>query len=127
MSLLARYGFPISLISSTLDDFYPSTLDKIDRIYRRASQFVPVDDQTIQLEVELPGYRKDEIEVYTEKNRLVVSAKAKSDRSNRSYHYSWSVHEYEKIEKVRYENGMLLIDITKILPEDQKRKTYRIE
>lgn len=127
MSLLARYSFPTSLISNVLDEFYPITSEKFYRFYQRPYRFVPLNDNTTRLEVELPGYQKDEIEVYTEKNRVVLSAKSKSDKSIRSYNYSWDMNDYEKIEKVKYENGMLLIDITKILPDEHKRKTYQIE
>lgn len=125
MSLLARYSIPTSIISNFFDDFYPTT--SVYPTYSKKHKFVPVDESTTRLEVELPGYHKNDIEIYTEKGNLVVSAKNQSEHSSRSFNYSWRIHEYEKIEKVRYENGMLLVDIKKLLPDEHKRKIYQIE
>jgi molecular chaperone IbpA len=123
MALLPRYT--TANLVNLLDEIYrtDSKNTSLPFSYSRC-RFIPTDENFGKLEFELAGYSKDEIEVYTERNALFVSAKKKDDRS---YFRSWPIAENERIGQVKYENGLLVIEIMKIVPEQQRRKNYQIE
>lgn len=121
MSLLSKYT--TSDMFTLLNQIYKT--DWVNPIYNGKSKFVSVDNKTGKLEVELAGYASDEIKVYTEENKLVVSAK-KSDNS-RKYYYHWLIEENEQVGEVTYENGLLTIQIKLVEPESPKRKFYQIK
>lgn len=119
MSLLRRYS--TSNLSSLFDEILNTS--PIDYYYRR-ERWVPVNDTTGSMQVELAGFSREQIEVYTENNMVVVSAK---DANSRSYLKSWPLGEYEKVGKVKFENGLLSVEITKVIPDEKKRQVHRIE
>jgi HSP20 family molecular chaperone IbpA len=82
-----------------------------------------VDEDNLVLSVDLPGYEKDNIKVYSESGYLVVSAKS----DTRKYYRRWELPENEKVGVVRYINGVLKIELQRILTEKEKRLNYQIE
>lgn len=129
MSLLAHYNSPVDIMSTFLDDFYtvrrniyPSRF-----VNQKRAKFVPINDKLTNLEIELPGYKKDQIQVYSENGSLVVSAKNDSEHSQRSYNYSFLIEDNQKIDRIKYESGILTVEIVKIVPDGHKRINYKIE
>lgn len=121
MSVLARYT--TSNMASLFEDLYRLT-ETPKYFYNSRSRFNKVDGKSGKLEVELAGYTHSEIEVYTEESFLHISAK-KEDGS-RKYHNSWSISDNEKIDGVKYENGLLTVELSLVEPEKPKRTTYKI-
>ncbi len=119
MSLLRRYT--TSNLSSLFDDIWNSS--PVDYYYRR-DHWVPVNETTGRMEVELAGFTREQIEVYTENNMVVVSAKG---GNSRAYYKTWSLGDYERVNKVKFENGLLSIEIEKVVPDEKKRQVHRIE
>ena len=117
MSLISRYT--TSNIVNLLDEIYSNRSNA-------RSTIVPVNDNLARLEIELAGYNKDDIEIYTENNYLYVKAN-KSGEPVRVYYSSWPFDDNERIGTYKYENGLLSIEILKIVPEHQRRKNYKIE
>jgi HSP20 family molecular chaperone IbpA len=124
MTLLSRYT--TSNIASLLDEIY--NFNKYSTPYFSNNfRFTPINDVKGKLDVELAGYSREEIEVYVEKNVLNIKAKTGKDGSTRSFTRCWELHKDEMIENVRYKNGLLSIEITRVIPEEEKRKYYKIE
>ena len=96
---------------------------------------VKIDDVTQQLEIALAGFKRDEIEVAVERNVLTVSTK-KSGEDARTYTHkglarrtfarNWQLSDDAVVENVRYEDGLLTLDVRKEVPESQKRKLLPI-
>jgi molecular chaperone IbpA len=94
------------------------------------------DSSNFSIEVALAGFTRDEIEVSTEQNILKVASKSPkqdSDRtylhkgvSKRSFTRSWQLSEDVKVKDVKYEDGLLTIDLERIVPDHQKRTVYNI-
>jgi molecular chaperone IbpA len=124
MSLLTRYT--TSNFVNLLDEIYNNNY--FERGYfNNKSRTTQLNDNQIQLEIELAGYSKEQIQVYTEKNSLYVVAKTDKNSSSRQYARSWSISENEKVSSVKYENGLLLIVIDRIPPQEPLRTNYKIE
>jgi molecular chaperone IbpA len=125
MTLFSRYT--TSNLVSLLDEIYRSDKFISSPFYTSNSRFVSVNDNLGKLEVELAGYTKEEISVYAEDNVLYVSAYKSQDKASRKYYRSWGIADNEKIGTIKYENGLLAIEILKVIPEQAKRKNYQIE
>jgi len=88
-----------------------------------------------RLELALAGFSRTDVEVYTEKNLLTVSAK-KEDKPDDNYHHqglarraftrSWSISDDVRVDDVKFIDGLLTIDLSTIVPEHQRKKIYNI-
>lgn len=89
-----------------------------------------------RIEMALAGWSKDEIEVSTETNVLLVrskAAKAKGEEeymhrgvATRTFARGFNLADDVEIKNVNFENGMLVINLQKIVPNHQKLKIYDI-
>lgn len=89
-----------------------------------------------RLEIALAGYKREDIEVFTEWNKLFVEAK-KSEISDvgeylhnglakRAFTRTWTLSDDVKVSDVKFEDGLLHVKLNRIIPEHQKRKVYEI-
>ena len=118
--------------------------DEINRINRLASfasggtNYPPYniitgsDNRTI-LEVALAGFTKEDIEVATEQNILTIRSYPKEKESvkyahkgiaSRSFSKSWQLGEDMEVKDVDYKNGMLTVQLQKIVPEGKQKKIW---
>jgi molecular chaperone IbpA len=94
------------------------------------------DSSNFSIEVALAGFTRDEIEVSTEQNILKVASKSPKQDSERTYLHkgvskrsftrSWQLSEDVRVKDVQYTDGLLTIDLEKIIPDHQKRTVYNI-
>ena len=140
MTLLAKYHS--GDIQKLMNDFTKYTIgmdDWFDRIV------VPVDsnyppynvikefDTNIRLEVALAGFKKSNINVFTENGKLTIDGHKEPDNekeyvhrglANRNFSRSWTLPEDLEIGKVQFEDGLLSIVMSRIVPEHQKKKVW---
>jgi HSP20 family protein len=101
----------------------------------------PVDvienDDELLLEAELPGFKRDEIEVDIEDGRLMIAAERAADESRKEYRHRVTERSLARVERsfalpstvdvtraeATLEDGVLLLR----LPKTQERKSTRIE
>jgi molecular chaperone IbpA len=86
-----------------------------------------------RLEIALAGFKKDEVNVYTEYGKLVVEGK-KEDKeeenfvhkglAQRSFTRSWTVTDDTEVRSVAFEDGLLTVELGKIVPEHHARKDW---
>ncbi len=96
---------------------------------------VDMGDGKKRLEVAVAGFSKDEIQIYTERNLLTIESN-KLEKSNETYHYngiakrsfrrSWTLSDDVRINEVKLRDGLLIIDLSTVIPEHQKKQTYFI-
>ena len=125
MTLFARYT--TSNLVSLLDEIYRSDKFTLSSIHSSNSRIIPVSENISKLQVELAGFSKEEIEIYTEKDNLYVKANKSEDNLASKYYRSWPIAENERIGSIKYANGLLTIEILKVIPEQQMRKNLQIE
>ena len=98
---------------------------------------VKVSEVKWRIEMALAGWSKDEIEVSTETNVLLVRSKTAKNKgeeeylhrgvSTRSFARGFNLSDDVEIGKVDFDNGMLVIELRKIIPDHQKLKIYDID
>lgn len=106
-----------------LDSFRLSSYPLSSYFLINSPEVQKIDEDNIILSIDIPGYEKENIKVFTEEGYLVVSAKSDS----RKYYRKWELPENEKVGKVKYYNGVLKIELQRILSEKEKRVSYAIE
>tara|TARA_Y100000004_G_scaffold52758_1_gene58559 strand:- start:193 stop:627 length:435 start_codon:yes stop_codon:yes gene_type:complete len=140
MSVLARYNS--ANINQLMDRLQKNTIgmdDYFDRVFGVEAQSYPpynlvqVNEDESQLEMALAGFTDQEVKVYTEKgNLVVVGQKANSDEreyvhrglATRSFTRSWSISEDTEVSNVTFENGLLVVTLTRVIPEARKKRYY---
>ena len=129
----------------------PDLLDKISRnsigldnyfdqfFYIPSSNYPPynlinLNNHESRLEIALAGFKKEEVKVYTEYGKLVVEGTKPEEKqtteyfhrglARRNFNKSWTLSEDCVVDDVTFENGLLTIELKKIVPEKHARKDY---
>ena len=111
----------------------------IDQVWGTTAQTYPPynivqhSNHESSLEIALAGFKKKEVKVYTEHGKLVVEGKKEEKKdteyvhrgmAQRSFNREWQLTEDVEIKKVTFEDGLLTVDLGKIVPEHHARKDY---
>jgi molecular chaperone IbpA len=88
-----------------------------------------------RLEIALAGYKREDIKVSTEWNKLCVESEKVRDSGDeyihqglakRAFTRTWTLSDDVEVKDVSFEDGLLTIKLNRIIPEHQKRKVYEI-
>ena len=118
-----------------MEDYF----DRIFTQYETTSNYPPYNLISLTntkslLEIALAGFRKEEVNVYTEDGKLFIEGQ-KEDKetetnylhkglAQRSFTRSWTLSEDTEVESVTFEDGLLRITLRKIIPEHHERRDY---
>jgi len=132
----AKYLLEIQRNSIGLDEWFK----RFDTAFETHTNYPPynlVRESNIdfRLEIALAGYKREDIEVTTEWNKLFIEAKKVSDTDNeylhqglakRAFTRSWTLSDDVEVKDVSFENGLLTIKLNRVIPEHQKKKVYQL-
>ena len=90
-----------------------------------------------RIELALAGWNKDDIEVSTQQNVLLVKSKVQESKpdaeeyahkgvASRTFSRGFNLSDDVEIGSIKHENGLLSIELNKIIPEHQKHTVYEI-
>ncbi len=113
-------------------------LDRVSNVNHLQSNYPPynlirVSDSEYSLEVAVAGFKSNELTVYTENGQLVVEGNKSSNEdkeylyralSHKNFKRVWPLAEEIEVKKVSFEDGLLVVNLEKIIPEKQKKKVY---
>ena len=95
---------------------------------------IHISDHESRLEIALAGFKKDEVSVYTEFGKLYVEGKKEESEvdgkfihkglAQRSFNRVWTVTDDTEIRGVRFDDGLLVVELGKVVPEHHTRKDY---
>ena len=143
MNTLARYT--AADLPALLDRISKNSIgmhDYLDRVFdfqETQSNYPPynliqLNNHESKLEIALAGFKKTELKVFTEFGKLYVEGKkeeSKDDRefvhkglAQRSFQRVWTVSDDTKVGSVEFEDGLLTVELNKIVPEHHTRKDY---
>ena len=118
-----------------MDDY----LDRFFNITPTQTNYPPyniiqVNNVETKLEVALAGFKKKDIKVYTEHGKLMVEGgkEETTEKSNythqglaqRSFSRSWTITDDTEVKSVEFEDGLLTVTVSKIVPEHYARKDW---
>jgi molecular chaperone IbpA len=94
-----------------------------------------VDEETFLIEIALAGLEEDDISIVVEKQILTVSYQKQEDTSkyyykgisNKSFSREFKLNEFVEVNGAELTNGLLVITLKKVIPEELKPKTIPIK
>jgi len=116
--------------------------DYLDRFFNAPTQtsnyppynLVQLNNHESRLEIALAGFKKDEVKVYTEFGKLYVEGKKEESKdvgeflhkglAQRSFERVWTITDDTEIRSVGFEDGLLTVELGKIVPDHHARKEY---
>ena len=125
----------INKYSIGMEDYF----DRLGTLHETTSNYPPynliqVSNVESLLELALAGFRKEEINVYTQDGKLFVEGQKEDVETERAYVHrgmaqrsftrSWTLSDETEVRSVTFEDGLLTIDLGKIVPEHHQRKDY---
>ena len=113
----------------------------LDRFFNESPQsnyppynLIQLNNHESTLEIALAGFKKDELKVYTEFGKLYVEGRKEESEvdgtfvhkglAQRSFERVWTVSDDTKVGSVEFVDGLLTVQLNKIVPEYHARKDY---
>ena len=118
-----------------MDEYF----DRLFNIHESSTNYPPynliqVSNVESRLEIALAGFKKEEVNVYTEYGKLFVEGQKESKEDTTSYVHrgmaqrsftrAWTLSDDTEIRSVTFEDGLLSIALGKVVPEHHARKDY---
>ena len=99
---------------------------------------VKVDDSNYTIEIAIAGFSKDEIEVETKENTLTIKSQSRPDGdddkqylhkgiSNRAFTRAFTLSDDVVVKGATFENGLLNVELERIIPEEKKPRLIEIK
>ena len=142
MGTLARYhaaNLPelfekISRNSIGMDDYLNKFWDSPTTSNYPPYNLIEVNNVESRLEIALAGFKKDELQVFTEFGKLYVEGKKEESKdagefvykglAQRSFTRVWTISDDTEVRGVRFTDGLLVVELGKIVPDHHARKDY---
>ena len=114
-------------------------LDRFFNLHDTNSNYPPynlvqVNNVESRLEIALAGFKKDEVKVYTEFGKLHVEGKKEESEdlgeflhkglAQRNFDRVWTLTDDTEIRGVEFTDGLLVVQLGKVVPEHHARKEY---
>jgi len=117
-----------------MDEYF----DRLFNVHESSTNYPPynliqVSNVESRLELALAGFKKEEVNVYTEYGKLYVEGQKESREdtnyvhrgmAQRSFTRSWTLSDDTEIRSVTFEDGLLSVNLGKVVPEHHARKDY---
>ena len=125
----------IQRYSIGMDEYF----DRLFNLHETTSNYPPynlvhVSHVESRLEIALAGFKKKEVNVYTQHGKLFVEGQKEDKESDTSYVHkglaqrsftrSWTLSDETEVRSVEFEDGLLVITLGKVIPEHHKRKDW---
>ena len=118
-----------------MDEYF----DRLFNLHETTSNYPPynlvqVSNVESRLELALAGFKREEVNVYTEYGKLFVEGQKEDKESDtryvhkglaqRSFKRAWTLSDDTEVREVTFDNGLLTIVLGKVVPEHHSRKDY---
>ena len=100
---------------------------------------VKTSDEKYAIEIAIAGFSKNDIEIETKENTLVIKTSDKEEEdkndveylhkgiSARAFKRSFSLADDVVVKGATFENGLLIVDLERIIPEEKKPRKISIK
>lgn len=118
-----------------MDEYF----DRLFNLHETTKNYPPynliqINNVESHLEIALAGFKKGEVNVFTEYGKLFVEGQREDTESEktfihkglaqRSFKRAWTLSDDTEVREVTFEDGLLRIVLGKIVPEHHSRKNY---
>ena len=131
----AKYLLEIQRNSIGMDEYF----DRLFKVHETTSNYPPynlvqLSNTESRLELALAGFKKEEIRVFTEYGKLFIEGQKEDKESDsnyihrgvaqRSFQRAWTIADDTEVKEVAFEDGLLRVELRKIVPDHHARKDY---
>ena len=124
------------------DDLFDHFNNTLEYTVKQGTSYPPyninkVDDLNYQIEMALAGFNKKDIEIKSADSQLTIKSVENDDKdeketlhrgiSKRKFSRTFTLADDIKVNGAELKDGMLLIDLEKIVPEEKKPRTIDIK
>jgi molecular chaperone IbpA len=99
---------------------------------------VKMDETNYAIQIAVAGFGKDDIEIETKENTLSIKSKEKGDVvdettylhkgiSNRAFKRTFTISDDVVVKGATFENGLLNVELERIIPEEKKPRLIKIK
>ena len=125
----------ISRNSIGMDEYLNRFWDGVDTTSNYPPyNIIDINNVESRLEVALAGFKKDELKVFTEFGKLHVEGSKEKLEDYRTFRHRgvaarsfsrvWTLSDDTEIRDVRFTDGLLVVELGKIVPEHHARKDF---
>ena len=118
-----------------MDDYLNRFWDGVDTTSNYPPyNIIEINNVESRLEVALAGFKKDELKVFTEFGKLHVQGTKEKQEDDRTFRHRgvaardftrvWSLSDDTEIRGVEFRDGLLVVQLGKIVPEHHARKEF---
>ena len=118
-----------------MDDYLNRFWDGVDTTSNYPPyNIIEINNVESRLEVALAGFKKDELKVFTEFGKLHVQGTKEKQEDDRTFRHRgvaaraftrvWSLSDDTEIRGVEFRDGLLVVQLGKIVPEHHARKDF---
>ena len=118
-----------------MDDYLNRFWDGVDTTSNYPPyNIIEINNVESRLEVALAGFKKDELKVFTEFGKLHVEGSKEKQEDDRTFRHRgvaarsfsrvWSLSDDTEIRGVEFRDGLLVVQLGKIVPEHHARKDF---
>jgi molecular chaperone IbpA len=122
---------------SLFDNFEQRFANQINNTYPPYN-VIKHDEDTYEIEVAVTGFSKDEVTVEIDQNQLVVKGQRKEVEmtettylhrglASRDFTRSWTLAEHMEVKEGKIKNGVLTIELKRVVPEALKPRVLKIK
>ena len=118
-----------------MDEYF----DRLFNLHETTKNYPPfnlvqVSNVESRLEIALAGFKKKEVNVYTQDGKLFVEGQ-KEDKetetnylhkglAQRSFTRTWTIADDTEVRSVAFEDGLLVVELGRIVPQHHQRKDW---
>ena len=125
----------INKYSIGMDDVF----DRLSHVHENQGNYPPynlvqVSSTESRLELALAGFNEKELNVYTQDGKLFIEGTKEESPEETTYYHrgvaqrsftrSWTLGDETEVRSVGFENGLLTVELSKIVPEHHQRKDW---
>ena len=118
-----------------MDEYF----DRLFHLHETTSNYPPynlvqVNNVESKLELALAGFKKAEVNVYTQDGKLFIEGQKEDKETDtnylhkglaqRSFTRAWTLSDDTEVRSVDFEDGLLTVTLGRIVPDHHKRKDY---
>ena len=110
---------------------------EFDQHFKNTNNYPPyntikLSNHEYRVEVALAGFKKEDLKVYTQEGKLIIEGSKSGDEKNymhkglaqRAFTRTWALPDDLVVKTVNFEDGLLLVDIDRVIPDHQQRKDW---
>jgi molecular chaperone IbpA len=124
------------------DDLFDHFNNTLEYTVKQQTSYPPyninkIDDLNYQIEMALAGFNRNDIEIKSALSQLTIKSVENDDKeeketlhrgiSKRKFSRTFTLAEDIKVNGAELKDGMLLVDLEKIVPEEKKPRTIDIK